>query len=442
MNIFEIFCHGDTSLNETNMSSVLGFLLNENAPHGYRRSFLAQFCSPFIHDLRRIGVVNLQETSSDFRSILNALSHFEKITVDLEELVERPPGNDSSNSTRKIDIVLRFYEQKRRQDGLSVEVLRFVIAIENKIRKNSAGDPRQLKDEYDFLRATVTSDENGTNVPIVMVFLTSENIADIAHTGTTDEWANLDGLKEQPQPACNDFKVNIAWQLSKSNKSESLAPSLSAMATTLLCLERNAEINPSSSHSELLLRSMIRFISNDFDREKPIYQYERADNAPNILSDAIEWLQFNGMNRAPAMKVFISDLIQHLDDRYSEHFNRYQNYLTGHKWLGSRVTYFADERNNPADLSDIEMPRQLVKVWRKIPTTNSVLTIQFYSTQTSNFNLIFRPDIIPRLEPLITFSDIASNSYRLQIPLSIGLERAKPMLECAILESIAAAGCA
>ena len=54
MNIFEIFSGGKGKINEENMSSVLGFLLDPVASHGYGREALVTFLEPIEEDIKKL----------------------------------------------------------------------------------------------------------------------------------------------------------------------------------------------------------------------------------------------------------------------------------------------------------------------------------------------------------------------------------------------------
>ena len=52
MNIFEIYCAGEGRINETNMSSVLGYLLSPDASHGFGKESLNSFLEPLANEIK------------------------------------------------------------------------------------------------------------------------------------------------------------------------------------------------------------------------------------------------------------------------------------------------------------------------------------------------------------------------------------------------------
>jgi len=72
MNIFEILCYGDGRINEPQMSSVLAFILDPSAPHGYKFAPLNEFINIF-YEQGRITFKNLGlKNSSDIQNWLRS----------------------------------------------------------------------------------------------------------------------------------------------------------------------------------------------------------------------------------------------------------------------------------------------------------------------------------------------------------------------------------
>ena len=127
MNIFETLRHGKGSINEENISSFLGYLLNPNADHTLYDTFLKEF-------IKALGVKQVEIDS--IKS--------EDIEISFEYEVE------SLNCTRYLDIYFETNEN--------------IIAIENKIKENSISK-KQLEDEYTGLKAS-------SDKPIIFCLLT------------------------------------------------------------------------------------------------------------------------------------------------------------------------------------------------------------------------------------------------------------------------------
>ena len=256
MNIFEIFCEGDGKINEANMSSALHFLLNPKAPHGFHVTALSEFLSPIADQLK--SLCDQKHVINPYRTFAlgSFLRSFENIIVKLEEPVLNPNPQPGLKNRRDIDLVIEFFNDfKSKQPS-------FVIAIENKIKEESANE-NQIIDEYEFLRAQLnteyaaTETENQIHIPIIFIYLTRT----ILGQKTGSEWTSLN-LLNAPSETKSDFKVHYSWQPNASNNA-----SIVSLIKNLINKEQSGSINPASSYSSLFLRSMLNFINNDFDTE-------------------------------------------------------------------------------------------------------------------------------------------------------------------------------
>ena len=54
MNIFEIFTYGNGRITETNLTSILAFLLDPQESHGFGTSFINEFLLPIESEIKRI----------------------------------------------------------------------------------------------------------------------------------------------------------------------------------------------------------------------------------------------------------------------------------------------------------------------------------------------------------------------------------------------------
>lgn len=279
MNIFEIFCAGDGRINEPNMSSALHFLLEPKSPHGLGLSSLAEFLAPISAELALLcsqGHLPNRVRAFDVRKFMGS---FDRIEMTLEETVFNPV-NGAAQRSRAIDLTIRCF------NGDVAPAL--VIALENKISAGSASDPRQLADEYAFLRAKLDADYpqeqgNGARIPIIFVYLTPETPSGASQA----QWDALD-LPAAPQAQHADFKVNYTWKPLIAHAVP--AKSITTIAKSLLRKEQDGDISPASSHASLFLRSMIKFIDNDFTNESFDAELtEPVDNAREILTEEEFW---------------------------------------------------------------------------------------------------------------------------------------------------------
>ena len=148
MNIFEIYCAGEGRINETNMSSVLGYLLSPDASHGFGKESLNSFLEPLADEIKILcDNKKLKLTGKNFHS--NKLAdQLGKVAIEFEEDVYGTSASSSkATKKREIDLVIRFEGQADKQ--------KLIIAIENKISDGSSNDIDQLEEEYRFLRLTV-----------------------------------------------------------------------------------------------------------------------------------------------------------------------------------------------------------------------------------------------------------------------------------------------
>ncbi len=279
MNIFEIFCAGDGRINEPNMSSALHFLLSPHAPHGLGISSLTEFLWPLSDDLMALRTQGRAMARGRQPDLRHLVAGFDRIEMTLEEKVFNPTEGGKPKF-RDIDLTLRCFA------GDVAPAL--VIAIENKIDANSAGDPMQLADEYAFLRTKIDADyprngTSGTRIPIAFLYLTPD-----ALEGTTQaQWSAL-ALPASALPGGCDFKAHYTWRDTPTPGAR--AASVTAIARSLLRKEQDGTISPASSHASLFLRSMVKFIANDFSAERADPgAFDEVNNAKEILGADQFW---------------------------------------------------------------------------------------------------------------------------------------------------------
>jgi hypothetical protein len=296
MNIFEIFSAGNGRISETNMTSALHFLLAPHASHGLGTSSLAEFLSPLSVDLITQRTQGRMIRRGSLTDVRNLVGGFKRIEITLEEAVFNPiDAND--RRFRMIDLTVRCFTGD--------EAPALVIAIENKIAQGAATDVLQLAEEYDFLRAKINADypseaADGASIPIVFVYVTPD-----ALVGSTEaQWSALT-LPESPEPGASDFKAHYTW---KSLDSPTARPaSVTDIARSLLRKEQDGSISPASSHASLFLRSMIRFIANDFRPESyDSSAFEEFNSVREVLTPGQFW---DAWNRAkPRSRAFAQTL--------------------------------------------------------------------------------------------------------------------------------------
>lgn len=278
MNIFEIFFSGKRRLNEENMSSALQFMLDPGASHGHGISALTEFLEPIGPQI--VAACTAGRTAStrnaSLRSVLASFKHF---ALDLEETVFNPAKGETQK-LRMIDLTIQCLDDAK--------VPGLVIAIENKILANSAQGTRQLAEEYAFLRARLDKDfpahaKASGRIPIVFIYLTPQELSG----DTLAQWSEL-SLPENPASPGADFKAHYTWKPRASGAEGQGC--VTAIARSLMQKEQDGRISPASSHAALFLRSMVKFIDNDFMPERRGEPLQDApDNAKEILTEPEFW---------------------------------------------------------------------------------------------------------------------------------------------------------
>jgi hypothetical protein len=278
MNIFEIYCAGEGRINETNMSSVLGYLLSPDASHGFGKESLNLFLEPLADDIK--ALCNNQKLK-----LAGKIFHPQKLADQLgnveikfeEDVYGLSVASSETTKKREIDLVIRFEGTADKQ--------KLIIAIENKISDGSSTDVHQLEEEYKFLREEIDEKEGWKDTPIIFVYLTPK----LANSGSPQSkklWDQLDFLPCKPDAQHRDFRVNYTW---RAENKESQDRSITQLALNLLEAEGRGRINPASSYASLMLKSLIKFIDNGFRIKEQVFGDEPADNAMTLQEEEEFW---------------------------------------------------------------------------------------------------------------------------------------------------------
>ena len=240
------------------MSSVLGYLLDPMSSHGFGREALVTFLEPIEKEIKKLissnVVTSLARPGDGVRMLVNKT---QRIVVEFERpcVTENP---EAKKEKRILDLVINLYDQDSK--------IKLVIAIENKIKLTSATDKHQLIEEYTSLRNEVEE-----NIPIIFIYLTPEilinNDDDSLWSYFSDNFSKWSALYQ------SDLYFSYAWRRKIANNIECNSSKITQatiynFANELLNKERNAKINPASSYSDLLLRSMLRFVDQNFKCEE------------------------------------------------------------------------------------------------------------------------------------------------------------------------------
>jgi hypothetical protein len=204
MNIFEILCYGDGRVNEPQMSSVLAFILDPSAAHGYKHRPLSKFINIFFEQgkstFTHLGL-------NDKKNIHKWLHSFKLISLDLE-LISR---NEDSKKRSDLDLVIRFYKDATPE---------FIIIIENKINDGaSRGNKNQLTQQYSSLKKEINSQIETLNIikkiPIIFVYLTPKPVTNPKMASSLKQWNDFK-LEEKPTKeslrGSEDEMQRAAWR--------------------------------------------------------------------------------------------------------------------------------------------------------------------------------------------------------------------------------------
>ena len=196
MNIFKALCNGNGSINEENITSFLGYLLNPSEDHDMKDEFIKRFLEK-IHLSDDIKYTD----SKDYN-------------ISYEMLV-------TDKNPKYIDIVF--------------ETEKHIIAIENKIKKESCQDT-QLQEEYLGLQNYCQNNEQLKNKNIILCFLIP----------SIDK---IDVKKYQNSIPDTNFRI-ITWK------------DITKILCKILEDEYAAKINPLNDYSKQTIKAFINFMYN------------------------------------------------------------------------------------------------------------------------------------------------------------------------------------
>jgi len=421
MNIFEIFCDGKGRINETNMSSILNFLLDPVRPHGYGYASLARFLRPIQEQLQTLNRSHegLVWPTSSLMDMDKWVKRFPRVELSLEEDVYEPQ-EDTKPRKRILDNVIRFYDAQQR--------LGLVVAIENKITLASVTDPMQLSEEYDFLRAAI--DKANKAIPIVFVFLTPEPVSNASQTIFND--LVVKG---------RDIKVNYCWKnlLIESSQPQ---PSITWVAKSLLAAERSGEINPASSHGDLFLRSMIKFIANDFQQESVLEEDVLGTNGMSVRAIDEFWSKWTHEKpgtyplACELFELIRTTLLQHCEQTNLTHV-----YQLDFRPTTTRLACFYRPLTQDVDLQQKKLPNRPVAIFFAGATSNQRIQLQFERRDGVSLEAFRRSldgptrEVFDEIQP----DESGANYTTIHVPKSVNMGHIKSLLQAAIQEAAQAA---
>lgn len=429
MNIFEILCYGDGRVNEPQMSSVLAFILDPTAPHGYKFNPLSKFIDIFYSQgestFKQLGLKNRG-------NIHKWLNTFKLISIDLEVISKDPDTKRRSD----LDLVIRFYKETTPD---------LIVIIENKINEGaSKGNSKQLQEQYTSLREDVDGQTIAVNkeqkIPIIFIYLTPKLVSHPGKTSANVQWENLQ-LLEKSNNDNLDYKVNIPWEKSTDDPDESRI-AVTDLLYDILKDERDALINPGSSHADLLFRSLIKFIKNKFKREDYTL-IEQGDKNFTVVDEGVFWNTWAAGSKRGS-KSFAQELIRHITNkindnlRQSEFSNRFELKTVTSRL---RLNLYLDDLENPHYVQNKSPKGRVVNLRYDGKTSNDRIDITFDRTDGHEFDDFLSSEKLMELENhLIKAFDCSGNQFRtvLHIETKLDLDLLSNYLNTFIEESVEA----
>ncbi|ADI73373.1 hypothetical protein Metev_0458 [Methanohalobium evestigatum Z-7303] len=219
MNIFTALSQGRGSLNEENMSAMLGYLLSPEQSHGLNDVFLKKFLS---------SVAEIKD--GQLHDLDNLLLSKDEIKVEVN--FEQPYSYHGYS--RYVDIDIRIF------DNHYNELYRLII--ENKIKPASSSS-NQFKEEYEAVISDIEENSENSHPKVIMIFLTPTG----RHSQLLNEYENL----SQDMLGKNE-KVWVYWADDENT--------ITDLLRQILKDESEVKIDPITDYTKHTLKAFIRHI--------------------------------------------------------------------------------------------------------------------------------------------------------------------------------------
>ena len=240
MNILRVLASGDGSINEPNISALLGYLLDPSEDHGISNHLLNSILKDFNKDLP-------SKVAGDKWECFVYL----ETRMDFDD--DDKKSKKGKKNRRDLDVLVTF-RQKDKDKGAPD----YILGIENKIN-DGALQSDQLKDEWYLLK------QNYPDSTIYFCFLTPPT------TRSNKEFKEF----VQADPVINNFVEHLYWKRPEkpgkndfcSSTGRRPSQSLSEKLCDILEKERRGEIDPIPVESVCFIKSLLSFIRTDFETE-------------------------------------------------------------------------------------------------------------------------------------------------------------------------------
>lgn len=241
MNIFRVLASGDGSINEPNISALLGYLLDPSEDHGISNHLLNSILKDFNKDLP-------SKVAGDKWECFVYL----ETRMDFDD--DDKKCKKGKKNRRDLDVLVTF-RQKDKEKDKDKGAPDYILGIENKIN-DGALQSDQLKDEWDLLK------QHYPDSTIYFCFLTPPT------TRSNNEFEEF----VQSDPAIEKYVKHLYWKRPEDEKSSGFteqmpSPSISERLAEILEKEQYGKIDPIPSDSTYLIKSLLSFIRTDFETD-------------------------------------------------------------------------------------------------------------------------------------------------------------------------------
>jgi hypothetical protein len=258
MNIFKILSRGHGKINETNVTSFLGFMIDPYAEHGMGKLFLSEFLKKINTNGKLKGLYTNGELSKELLNKYNIQveleTQLENKTVELATQLE-DKTKDKKGKKSRIDIYIEF-------NAISPAAESYVMGIEVKINESAV-----RKDQLIKYAGNLTEIKN-TNTRIFkechLVYLTLDTVSE----AVVKEYDSVEikvGL----------MKKHIAWD------------DITEILEKIINADNQAKIDPLHYNTKLTIQAFNQFIESGFadDKDGKSMKYKVIINKDEIFEN-------------------------------------------------------------------------------------------------------------------------------------------------------------
>ena len=228
MNIFKILSRGHGRINETNVTSFLGFLIDPYAEHGMGKLFLSEFLKKTNTEGKLKGLYSNGELSKELLNKYN-------IHVELEsQLDKKIKDKEDKKSQSRIDIYVEF-------NAIPPNDKSYVMGIEVKINETAINDDQLSKYANNLKDINI----NNTFTECHLVYLTVDKTSNASTTAT------------ESTKSINDVTTkHIDWD------------DITEILEKIINADNQAKIDPLHYNTKLTIQAFNQFISSNFSDDK------------------------------------------------------------------------------------------------------------------------------------------------------------------------------